>query len=300
MKINFLIVFITLIFDVNANQEKICFFDNINKNKEEVEIIFNQLFKLEPFAYTLYFDKPMTFSDSIMDSDDIENELNYLRIEEIDEYVKSTINSCMPSKKVLKKACKTLQTNQLFINNKKYLFAIKKFNGYDAIVLINKQNFNEKVREHINIFKEIFGDNFSPELLLSQIEMPNADIKKILKDNHVLLGILLGFGKYNAQLFQIREELYSKLDSLNYLKDYKKKVSIQKKIDRLWEKLQCRNDYYTYSLIAQHQVGYVCDRSHSESIELEKKYEKQSKEINEIINKENWIENILLKLNCKI
>jgi hypothetical protein len=110
-----------------------------------------------------------------------------------------------------------------------------------------------------------------------------------------LLGILLGFGKHNSELFQRREDLYVKLDALDYVKNYKKRLETQKKIDVLWQKLQFRNDYYTHGLVSRHIVGYACDREHPESIQLENDYEQQAVFINQLMLEKNWIKNILLQ-----
>lgn len=290
----FFLLFVILNFNIYGSQKEDFFLEKISsEEKKEIEILFNQLFKLEPFAYTIYFDKPMTFSEIIIESDSLENELNTIGI---NEYVNIAIHPYSPSKRLLQKAWKTLEKYQRFFNQGNYLFIKRKFNGSDLILLINKQAFRETLVKHIDIFKYFLGQEFFPELLLNQIEKTDRDIGELLKNNHALLGILLGFGEYNAQLFEQREQLYLKRDSLDYLRDYKKRIKIQEEINKLWEELQCRNDYCMYSLVARHQVAYVCDRDHPESIELEKKYEKQAREINRIINEDNWIENIMLML----
>jgi hypothetical protein len=295
MKIKyFFILTIILSFNLNANPKPNGFFYKLSpEEKKKIEILFTRLFKLEPFAYTIYFDKPMAFSEAIIDSDSIEEELKDIQI---DEYVKFTLTPYSPSKRLLKEAWQTLEKYRSFFNNEKYLFLNRKFNDLDFIILINKPKFREMINKHNKFFKKILGNHFSADELLSQIEQPNSDLKSLLKNNHALLGILLGFGKHNAQLYEMREQLYSKQDALDYLKDYKNKLKIQEKIEQLWQILQYRNDYYTCSLNVRHQVGYACDRQHPESIELEKKYENQTREINKILDKENWLEEIILAL----
>ncbi len=277
----------------NEQNENFVFNSISQEDKEDIEIIFTHLFKLEPFAYTVYFDKPMSFSEAIVDSAPLEKELSVIRI---DECVRSLMQYYFPSKHLLKKYWKTLEKYQPYFNKEKYLLINRKFNGNEMIVIINKQIFKKTIQKHIATFKQVIGERFSAELLLEQIEEPNADIEKLLKNNHALLGILLGFGSHNSELFENREQLYRKRDLLNCVKDYKKILKIQKQIDDLWQILQVRNDYYDYTLVTRHQVGYACDRNHPESLQLEQKYEKQARRVDVILNEKEWIENIMLKL----
>ncbi len=293
--------FIGIVFCLNANahltqkvRNENFVFDSISKeDKEDIETIFTRLFKLGPFAYTVYFDKPMSFSEAIIDPVPLEEELSVIRI---DECVRSLMLYYFPPKCLLKKSWKALEKYQSYFNNEKYLLINRKFNGNEMIFIINKPIFKETIQNHITTFKRVLGEKFSAELLLEQIEKPNADIRKLLKNNHALLGILLGFGNHNSELYENREQLYRKKYLLNCVKDYKKILKIQKQIDDLWRILQVRNDYYTYTLVTRHQVAYACDRNHPESLQLEEKYEKQARQVDVILNEKEWVENIMLKL----
>ncbi len=301
IKKKLILYFIILGFYLNADanltqkkgNENFVFNSISQEDKDDIETIFIQLFKIEPFAYTVYFDKPMSFSGLILDSDPLEKELSYVRI---DEYLRLIIDPYSPSKRIIKKSWETLEKYLPYFNKEKYLLINRKFNGFDTFILINKPIFKETIQKQIAIFKQVIGENFSAELLLEQIEQPNADLTKLLKNNQALLGILLGFGSHNSKLFEKREKLYRKRELLNCIKDYKKILKIQKQIDNLWQVLQARNDYYTPIFITRHQIGYSCDRNHPESLQLEEKYEKQAIQVDVILNQKEWIENIMLKL----
>jgi hypothetical protein len=293
------IVFLNCKINANQGQGLEDYFYNIsNEDKKDIEVLFTSLFKIQPFAYTVYFDKPMSFSEISLNSNPYSSPLESLSYLFFEDELKFIMFPYAPSKRAYRKGWQTLEKYQKFFNHEKFLFIYRKFNGYGKIFLINRKKFKEIAMKHIHLFKKILGENFSPELLLKQIEQPNADIKELLNHNQTLLGILLGFGKHNAQLFELREQLYAKLDSLDYLKDYRKGFEIQQKIDQLWETLQCRNEYYKYdSITVSNLVAYACDRDHPESIELDEKYEKQGAEINKILNEERWVENILIELS---
>ena len=74
------------------------------------------------------------------------------------------------------------------------------------IVLINKKAFLDKVNQHIDIFKNFLGNTLTPEGLLNQVEKEGKFMSAI-KANITLLGILLGYGMHNSQIFDRRHQL---------------------------------------------------------------------------------------------
>lgn len=74
----------------------------------------------------------------------------------------------------------------------------------DAILLVNKKKFREMVNANIKDFETILSrENISADELLS--EAKNAPLlKTVLQFKEELFGILFGYGRENARLFEAR------------------------------------------------------------------------------------------------
>ena len=80
----------------------------------------------------------------------------------------------------------------------------------NKILLINKKELLKVVNENLTLFKYILGHTISAEGLLKKLSDCNSEegMFSILKNNKVLVGIVLGFGVNNALLVN-RQELIS-------------------------------------------------------------------------------------------
>lgn len=301
MKIKLLFIFLLKISILMATQTTL--FDSIlQEDQIQIKILFEHLFKSEPFAYTLYFDKPMSFCDILVDADPITTDKN-VQIDEIKEYIALKSKCGLPPTHVFKNAWKIFDKYQNLINKNKYLLIKRKLVGLDqsdgeadVIFFINKQAFRNIVNKHIKIFKQVLGEDISADQLLNQIEDPGANVKKVLNYNECLLGILLGFGAHNSALFEERENLYDKRDNLECINIYQRQ-KIQKKIDNLWDTLFSLEDYYKAIIRMHHYVAYVGDEKNAESKALEKKYFQQAEVIENLLSEKNWLQNILFQLS---
>jgi hypothetical protein len=88
----------------------------------------------------------------------------------------------------------------LEFQTKNFFFKEEKSPELFGILFINKKNVLRCVRENMEIFKEILGNDITPEKVLQAL-MNDEDLSELLKDNHILCGILFGFGKENATHF---------------------------------------------------------------------------------------------------
>ena len=66
--------------------------------------------------------------------------------------------------------------------------------------LINKTALNKCVTENIAAFQELLGESFEVDDFISSLEK-NINLLELIKDNHKLLGILLGYGNESACIF---------------------------------------------------------------------------------------------------
>jgi hypothetical protein len=261
-------------------------------DKENLYLLFEYLFKShESFAYTLFGDKPMSFSLIIKPDPSMESILDFIRIDEYALFLLKENN--LPS--VFYEQAWNKWESIASLKMKRFLFLKRNIENFPAIFLINKEAFHKTINTHIKLFKNLLGKDINSEKILSQIEQENADIDEILHHHDSLLGILLGFGKHNSLLFEKREILEKKLKRLAFIQSEKTKI-IKKELDKLWDILKLRNDYYISDLAMGNSIAFVADRNHLESKFLEKKYCKQATKISQIYSKNNWFEQTLLQL----
>jgi hypothetical protein len=125
----------------------------------------------------------------------------------------------------------------------------------------------------------------------------------LLARNHELFGILLGFGKYNSHLFQRREDLDPYELPINLrikVPPSPEYTSIQSELEDLSQKMCCFNGYsQCFPIVTFNQVTFAADPNHPETIFLRKKYEAQRKRIHQILDREDWFEQILLQLTSE-
>lgn len=76
---------------------------------------------------------------------------------------------------------------------------------YLPVLFINKSALFKSVNDNLSLFQYILGPSINPEKILSRILDPKENLFSILKNNKVLIGIVLGFGAQNA-LFGSRLE----------------------------------------------------------------------------------------------
>ena len=168
-----------------------------------------------------------------------------------------------------------------------------------TIVTINKYNFLKKVEENIDIFKDVLGAHVTPSIILDNCLKSSNIFKEVLKNNEVLLGILLGFGRHNAQLFSRKMEIEREINN--------QKLSLTNKIPScgfstleeeyryINEKLTDFNEIGTPDLnpILMPIPGFAADHNHPETQQLKVEYTEQYKKIIKKCQSEKFLETIL-------
>lgn len=183
-------------------------------------------------------------------------------------------------------------------NNKKYFFLIFQEGNHKHLVCINRQAFLDVVRENINLFRYVLGCNLTPERLLNQLIEKKDYFYDVIKNDRVLLGILLGYGTENAILgtwdeiysFQYGKErkeefpLISKKARLNYEKE---SIELSSKLTTSW-KLK-KFDTFRIPL-------FGCSPSSEETKQLLTIYENNRNKIKAVAEDENFLKKTLLRL----
>jgi len=77
--------------------------------------------------------------------------------------------------------------------------------AYIHLLFIHREHFLKTVQENISLFQYVLGPELTPELLLQKLTDPKIPFHTTLKNDKVLIGIILGFGTQNS-LFGSRYE----------------------------------------------------------------------------------------------
>lgn len=169
-------------------------------------------------------------------------------------------------------------------------------------VLINKAAFIKKFEENISDFEAILGEGVTAQKLLARLEQPNANLKTILQNHEGLLGILLGYGRNNAFIFQqrdniLRDEWMEKppLNLRALTKPSPGYSSTEEEFKQLHATLQLCGEH-CYSPLIMGSIHFAADLSDRETQELMKKYTKQRGEISSVFTNGHLLEIVLAQL----
>jgi len=129
--------------------------------------------------------------------------------------------------------------------------------------------------------------------LLRKIEEERAVVKN-LNNNEILLGILLGYGQHNAELFDQRLKLSKFLDQSHPII---KGSSAERNEKKIAKKLSPLSGYTYFPLWKVHPVQCAADVSRPESRRLKEKYTVLRQKINALYERnENLLELVLERL----
>lgn len=265
----------------------------------DIKNLFEALFKFEELGFALLGDKPISFC--------------FLDVKPT-RFLLSD-NSTPPYSRGIETIWKTetiLYVTKNYYREwstwKKYrhLFDIQNYIFLDSfgVLLINKKRLKTTINENDRKFRQILGSNFDVDLFIEDISN-GQDPFLLLRKNHELLGIILGFGKHNSYLFQRRHEISGEVDLHEIPLNGRRPIlpssgfeTIQEELDVL-EKLLRNNDdcwLFYFPIVNFNRVSFVSDPNHPESIFLKSKYETQRKAINRLFLEEDWFEQILFQL----
>jgi hypothetical protein len=254
----------------------------------EIQLLFKELFYNNLFAYSLYCDKPMSFSDNYF------SDVLFTQIFEglpLEASCREILDGYSEPYGWLKQRWVIWKKYEHLFDLKKYMFAEKKCCGKPRIFFINKQSFKDVVNKNIDLFQKYLGLEMNGDRLLSQFETTDTDVMDILRNHEALLGILLGFGRLNSIHFERRERL---IDALSV--PLNNPIPIQKEIENLHRACQPLYQYEPFFILATTRIGFLGDPKDPETILLRKKYDTFQIEMQKKFSCENWFEKLLLDL----
>ncbi|NGX61642.1 MAG: hypothetical protein K940chlam9_01131 [Chlamydiae bacterium] len=150
----------------------------------------------EHFGYTLFFDKPMSTMGFFLRCPSKEMSNAY-------------------QNKLLKKGWKVWKKYETSFPHSRFLLFEEEESFFDKenkhtikvcnLYLIHKKEFLSQIVANWDLFSDRLGSEFSPRTLLEQIESTKCLLVHLNYDE-TLLGILLGFGREAALIFDLHEK----------------------------------------------------------------------------------------------
>lgn len=280
--------------EINGSQESQKIINKIKlippEDLNRIQVLFEHFFKFNEFGFTLFGDKPLSFCNSIYEP----------------IFTSSKEDNLIWYCERILKTNKNYKSEWLTWEKYRHLFPINKFIfTYEdlGVVLVNRDELKKIISDNEAKFFKILGNDFNLNNFIRSIE-DGKGLFHLLANNHELLGIVLGFGKQNSQLFQRREEILEVLEPHQIPKNLQIKIdpsppylNIEDELKDLWSKLAITNNYATFfPIVDQNRVIFVGNPSYLETQKLQIKYEIQGKKIKEILSKEDWLEQVLLRL----
>ena len=151
-------------------------------------------------------------------------------------------------------------------------------------------------------FQRALGAAVSGESILDQFIREKEILGKPLKENHALLGILLGYGKKNSSTFHRKIEImksqreFHLCDKKNHITPSPGFDSVYEELDSLEKRLLPMSEpYQEFSLMDL--PAFMVDPYDLETHKIKEKFIKQRKRIMDIYQRGNFLETTLEHLN---
>ena len=267
-------------------------------DKELLSLFFEALIRLDTFGYTIFGCKPISYasySSNLRGNFFFPMGATYHQGEEL-------WNRYSPS---------------FYIKN--FVFKFEHIGDMYGILLINKNNFLKVVNDHIAEFRKILGEDITSESLFLQIIDNRNSIWKILKEDHCLLGTLLGYGYKNSQMFKRREEIRDLVadlppplafpEQIDIFREYNTKFYKNKyreinnindlifEYNDIQKTLKCAFTDYNGPLNLFPDVGFAVDPDTTETKILLEQYKRTEIDIMKAFMSDNFLEAVLCKMS---
>ena len=165
--------------------------------------------------------------------------------------------------------------------------------GRSEICLINRKKWVQIVQDNLTYFRSVLGGEVDPANLLNDYLEGNTALFNLFHKHHVLLGIVLGFGTQNAQLFN------------EYAMRLGEDPHAIRPVPRKLPSDLVSDPYPLESLFGERRKGCqflwlpycLADPNSLETQAIRQKYLKQRQEIHHRYTKENFLE-VSLKKFC--
>ena len=253
-----------------------------DRDKRYLERFFQVFFLEEDFSYTLFGDKPMSFS--------------------------GLSHQNMPHEIYVPRSSRHLPIGQSFeifkklrnkFPNDEHIFVLNEDKDGIFIYFINTKAFLQVIEANIDVFLKELGENFTASAFLQELQEEKRPVLEIIHHHEGILGILLGYGRHNSLLFQRKADILGRCWAYEHNEHQANDLSkdIEEELHYLDSRLGSfsnENDYN--SLIPIPPLGFAADKEHPETKNLAKKYRSIREKINIAYSQEPPFEVIMRML----
>ncbi len=202
---------------------------------QQAEDLFEFLFFFDPLAYSLFGTKPMSIA-------------------------------ALRSQKDMELGWDAWKKIAPFFSSETFVVREHVFNGQKFVVVANLENVERTYLQHKELFDRSFGGRMTVDALKLCLREEGPLFQELMRDD-LILGLLLGFGARNAQLFFENQRL-----------PQKERFAL-KPFDAVHPVF-----YYFSPVMPPH---FACDLDSEETKELQHRYQKERVAIKRLARKEN-------------
>ncbi len=163
------------------------------------------------------------------------------------------------------------------------------------LLMINKKNLLRTLEEHIEDFRQVLGPGTTTKSLFTQITTTSGiyDLLKIIDHHDALFGILLGYGRDNAWLFNEKSTISEKLNE--FRPPLKRDSSLEKKLAEIVQKTTPFNDVprewkYVLQCPRIPLPQFMADLNSQETKMLKERYNKEREGLYKIFARQGLVE----------
>lgn len=183
----------------------------------------------------------------------------------------------------------------------------------EAVFLIHKERLFTTLSQNFIEFQKRFPEFKTPKRLLDAMLEDSSVLHRVCFKNDLLLGIILGFGRDNAAIFEREMQLENFLfPRHSFVAEHYKEIPLARPIPQpgfitLEEELQAihaktdgvidHDDEATVSWALHYPVGYVVDVMKTDLKQLRTKYRHQHIKATRAYDKGNFLETTLQELS---
>lgn len=264
------------------------------EERSSLEEFFHHILIEQSLAFVLLGSKPMSFSHYYTLAS------HFPKSHSIYDTVYPFLAAIHPNNMRIKRGAEVWQKYKHFFPSPNFILST--YHSPDkttvTVVLINRKNFLKKLEHHWADFSALLGPDMTPQLLLQKCQQDLPIIEEVLKNSDLPLGITLGFGRKNAELFQSRSKIeVSKQSNFSPLEKLERSpsegfTSLEAELEALSQLLQPVGIVPGEPLhyLGLMPPGFVGDKNDIETKELIATYSKEYREISTLFKEDDLLE----------
>lgn len=244
------------------------------KDRPVLDVFFRDLLLNEGFAFTLFGEKPMSVNEYDQDNFEL--------------------------------FCKISQGYQVWkryaarLSNSNYIFVFYENTNQKLleIMLINKRAVRKVIKKNWDLFLEVAGEKTSPDDFISLFIEKGSLWNTALKERDDLIGILLGYGRLNSELFQKKSELGQRKAGVRKIRTVPSAgyATTEEELRALVTTLRPFEKHRRGSLNYMNLPGFLADSNSQETRDLKHQYTHQRKQIIETFSQGDIVDLVVKQI----